>query len=365
MEESIPPILHFPIYDPRQISEFKTMTFSNYKKIEVKDALIKSMSQEKVEPACHWCAELICSGQFMEIWETLLLFIGKHIHIANPKIVIYLQKRFSQFRDIMIQGHFATELELRNNRMIRNMFAEIVCIMSTSAKKNSFEQVKIQREEFDMTNHTRIKADSLDYARPIMKKEDPLELTLAINEFSYDLKNNNMLNACYWIEWLIEFDVICKTRGDKCFAEKRTELSVENKHKCDIIWILWEAILYYGEEKHKPEFIQKTLLALHDLFCIKYTTGTPKKRRYLLYFAVELITETVDFVSPAFITDRELMQTVVDQIDQVYKQIKKHEIIDENANYMFMGLSEKEINLKKSLGKMELMNSADYSGTRD
>ena len=34
--------------------------------------------------------------------------------------------------------------------------------------------------------------------------------------------------------------------------------------------------------------------ALRNLFCIKYGLGTAKKRKHILYFAVELITENVD-----------------------------------------------------------------------
>ena len=36
------------------------------------------MIQEKIEVSCYWCAELICSGHYMELWELLFLYYTKY-----------------------------------------------------------------------------------------------------------------------------------------------------------------------------------------------------------------------------------------------------------------------------------------------
>ena len=77
------------------------------------------MKNGKLEPACHWCAELICSGHYMEIWEIILHYTGKHIHLGNPKIIIYLQMRYEVFKNIMSQGLYLNELQLRNIRSLQ------------------------------------------------------------------------------------------------------------------------------------------------------------------------------------------------------------------------------------------------------
>jgi hypothetical protein len=87
------------------------------------------MSKCKIEPSCYWCAELISAGHFSDLWECILYFIGKHIHIANPKIIIYLDKRICIFSNIIQQGHFTSELQLRNNLTIRKLFAEITNVL--------------------------------------------------------------------------------------------------------------------------------------------------------------------------------------------------------------------------------------------
>jgi hypothetical protein len=261
----------------------------------------------------------------------------------------------------MSQGFLANELDIRNNEKIRKLFAEIVCVLSMSPRKPSFEAVKINREEeFDMTQMPeRLKAPDVSFVEPVFQKGDPKELFIAINEFSYCIsgQNNNMISACYWIEWVSEFDLLCKKRKQPCYCEKRTQYPVENKYTRDIIWLIWEALLYYCKARNNP-LVEKTMGALLRLFCVKYTTAACKKRRYMLYYAVGLLTETVS-TNVEIISDKVLLQNVIDKIDEVYKQIKKNEQAPK-TDYLFKGL-DKQRALEKSLAQMEILSKIDGS----
>lgn len=344
------------INDIRTSAQFKGISFSNFKKTEVRDQFINAMHKGKVEPACYWCAELICAGHYMDVWETILHFVGKHVHLGNPKLAIYLERRFYIFKNIITQGHFLNELQLRNHPNIRKLFAEVICIITKSNKKHSFEPIKINRiEEFDITQMTeRLKATSVKYIEPVFKPKDPKELFIAANEFAYNLseERRNMATACYWIEWVIEFDNICKKRKEPVYCDRRAEYSVERKLQCDVIWIVWDVLLYYCQEM-KSTYLESIMKSLVTLFSIKYTTASCKKRRYLLYFAVALITEPVP-TNIEMITEKEVLQSVVEQIDNVYKQIKKNEM-SPNTDYLFSNL-DKENAFEKTIQKMEIMN---------
>ena len=225
---------NYEINDIRSSSDFRGFSFSKYKKTEVKKAFIESMKKGKIEPACYWCAELICAGHFGDAWETILYYTTKHIHLGNPKIAIYLEMRYNVFRNIMGQGHYVSELDVRNDMKIRKLFAEIICTITSSVKKPSIEPVKINREEeFDVTQMSeRLKADSMEYAQVIFKPKDPKELFIAVNEFAFSLTVKNMITACYWLEWVSDFESICKKRKEPIHCVRRSQHPVENKFQC-------------------------------------------------------------------------------------------------------------------------------------
>ena len=349
----------YDINDIRQPIQFRGISFSKFKKTEVRTQFIENMKKGKVEPACYWCAELICAGHYMEVWEIIIHYLGKYINLGNPKLVIYLERRFSIFRNIMLQGHFINELQLRNNTTIRKMFAEIVSIMTISNKKPGIEPITINsEEEFDITQMTeKLKAPTVNFIEPIFQPKDPKEIYIALNEFSYNIseERRNMAAACYWIEWIIEFESICDKKKTPCHCEKRKQYNVENRLRTDIIWIVWDTLFYYCGLLPNNSFITTIMNSILELFCIKYTTAICKKRRYLLYFAVSLLTEPVS-VDINIITDKQIVQNVVEKINNIYKQIKKNEE-SPNTDYLFSNLNEKQNVFEQSMQKMELMNS--------
>ena len=344
------------INDIRLDKDFKGSTFSKFKKTDVKKELLNSLIKTKIEPACYWSAELICAGHYVELWDIIIFFYTKFIHLGNPKIAIYLELRLNQFKDIVRNGFLGNELRLRNNDKIRRMFCEIMCILCDATRKHSFDNIKISKEDFDMTLMTeRFKAPSIKYAEEIFMKDDPKELFVAINEFAYNISedNKNIMSACYWIEWIIEFENVCKIKKVKCKCERRVNIHVDSKFQMEIIWMIWDIFLM---ESHKrTKIFQKIINALLTLFTLKYTTVSHKKRKYILYFIVSMFCENVN-TNDEIIRDsqKEVIGVVIDKIDIIYKQIKKNEVSPE-TDYLFKDV--KQSNLEKTIQKLETMNT--------
>jgi hypothetical protein len=348
------------INDIRQTADFKGITFSKFKKIDVKNELMQSLIKGKIENACNWSAELICSAEFTDLWEVIIIFISKYIHIGNPKIAIYTESRYNLFKDIVNNGLYTDVIQVRNDKTLRKLFAELICVIGLSKKMNGLETVKINREdEFSVENiQEKTEATNAEYAAPIFKKKDPQELYAALNEYTYcvSCKDPSLLNSCYWIEWIIEFESLCKKRKNECKCEERYYVPVESKYKRDCIWILWDAIKYIAENKSN-QLISKTIDSIFNLFCIKYTTSVCKKRKHLLYFATSVLTEKLNPTAELIQEhDKPTIKSVITNIDDIYKNIKTNEE-SPKTDYLFSNLVESHNNREKTMAKLNIMNT--------
>ena len=338
------------INDIRTAVDFKKITFSKYKKSDAKKEILKHIRDGKIEEACYWGSEFICAGHLLDLWEILFESISKNIHTTNPKLPIYLWIRFEVFKNILSKGYLNNELQMRNNEKVRKLFAEIITIICLSRKNHPLSIVKVDKKDFHMLNLTNnLKAKNILYGKRFFRNGDPKELFVAVNELSYHLSKDskNSHKACYWIEWIIQFGSISKKKG-----ERRAFIEVESKFQMDLIWIIWEIILFYSKHHLMREKVVKHLL---KLFCIYYAQSTKRKRRFLIYFAVMTITDPIDWTVPIF-NNQDVITNVKNRIHLIYKQIKKNEI-SPKTDYLFNNSFTGGKNIKNTIQRLEKMDS--------
>ena len=339
------------INDQRKTKDFKGITFSNFKKSEAKKQLINSIRANKVEEACYWSAEYICAGHFLELWEIIFFVMGKHIHLGNPKLPTYINLRLDLFKDILNNGYIDNEIKMRNNIKIRELFAEIMCVLCYSRKKNSFDVPKIEKCEYNVINIShRLNADTVHYGRKTFRKEDPQELFLAINELSWsiDKKNVNISNAIYWIEWILGFESLSKKEKKVTYQCQNRNMPVSTSNQKDIIWMIWDVIL--GEAHKRGTGIKSIVQSLLNLFCLKYSQGIKRKRKFLIYFSLSLLCEHINN-NIKIANNIQSTKNIIDRINTIYKQIKKNEITPK-TDYLFNN-SLNAGNLEKTISKLD------------
>lgn len=342
------------INDVREQRHFKGVTFSEFKKADVKKELVSSLQKAKIEPACYWSAELICAGHYSDLWDTIIGFYTKHIHIGNPKLVTYLELRISNFKELVTNGFIDQELRLRNSEKMRKLFCEVMCVLCEAKRRHCYSDVKVKKEDFDLTHMTeRFKAPNIKFAETIFLKDDPKELFIAANEFAFNLseEGKNSVNACYWMEWIIEFESICKQKREKCNCERRVFANVDAKCQMDIIWIIWD--IFLEEAAKRSTLIQRIVNSALSIFCLRYRPGCHKKRRLLMYFIIEVFTEPFS-TEEEIVKDKSKIQVITQNIHKIYKQIKKNEH-SPGTDYLYHNT--KESNLEKTIEKLEMMNS--------
>lgn len=311
------------IHDKRESKEFGAFTFSDYKKTEVTKALTGALNKPDIESALYWSVELICTGKLKDLWDVILLVMSKNIHNGNPKLPIYISDRFSKFREIVQNGYVDRELFLRNAPPIRELFGELIIIICLSTKKPAFEMIKLNRSEdfsLDLLG-PKLKADSMEWCKFAFRENDPNEILLPINEFAYHLQKKNLLRCCYWIEWLIDYDGICRKSKSEIKVDVRDFVRTPEKYNSDCIWVVWEIILEYVK---KNESKRKIINSLLELFSLKYNFAQKKKRRHLLYFAVEICTEHINLNIP-IVREVDKVKRIKEQVGKVYVAIKKNE----------------------------------------
>jgi hypothetical protein len=353
----------YEINDIRGESDFRGMTFSSYKKTDVRNELMNNLSGSKIEPACYWSAELVCSGHYLELWDIIITFVSKYIHLANPKLPLYIEMRYESFRSIISNGYSGNELRLRNHPKMRSLFAEIVCVLANSKRQHKYESVKIKKkEEYDIaTMSQRLKAPRVDYAQEFFRERDPKEIFIAMNEFAYHISRDskNTLLACYWVEWIVEFETICKAKKETCRCERRSHIPVDDKLQFDPIWMIWDMIIARSNQTDEySQLTQKIVNSLLRLYCIRFTPGVRKKRRYLIYFAISLLTTEYDS-KIEMINDRLIIETAVENVNSVYKQIKQHEI-SPDTDYLFSSAGykgDKNGDLERTIKRLEALNA--------
>jgi len=293
------------IEDIRTEDQFKIMTFSKYKRTDVKKEWINTMNKGLLEACCYWTTELICSGLLLDLWELFFFYSFRHIHRGNPKLPLYLEMRYQTFKKIM-EGN--TELSVRNNPEIRKLFLEIVCVLASSKRSHAYEIVPIPKEEG--IPKARLKAPTIEFNKAF-QKNDPKELFIPMNEFSYMLHQKNAIDACFWVEWLLAF-----FHKHKCVLQDRSY-----SHPKDPIWLVWETILVYA----KDPVVEKIIKAILSLFCGAYSASSKEKRRFMIYYAITLCCEPISF-DVEIISNKKIIEQAYVKGDLLFEDKKTHEV---------------------------------------
>ena len=347
------------INDIRELKDFKGVTFSNFKKTDVQKELMTNLERGRIEPSCYWSSELICANHYKDLWEIIILFYSKYIHLANLKLAVYLELRIDNFKDIVNNGYSNFELNLRNNLKIRNLFCEIIYVICVSNRSHKYDSIKISKLEFNISNLVdKLKAPNTEFLHAIFKEDDPKDIFIAVNELSFHLsiESKNIISSCYWIEWLIEYDIM-KRRKNEIFKCERRLYNVSGKYQQNIIWIIWDIFIH--NSKSKSKLIEKTINACLNIFSLQYVTAINKKRKYLLYFVVSLLCEN-SFQESNILKDNQKtkLTNVFTNLDLIYEQIKKNEYSPQ-MDYLFENV--KKNNLDNTIKKLETLQSFENS----
>jgi hypothetical protein len=300
---------------------FRFTTFSNFKKSQVLKKLEDSLYYQNIDDALFCTGELLCSGFILEIWNLYIYYICKYIHIDNPKLSIFINNKFNEFKTITQKVN--SDLELRELKEIWTLLFSITIVLCESNKSTILNQMRFG---FDFNTNevfSNLKAPDVTYIQSYFKQGDPKEMFIPLNELLYHLKvTKNNKEIYYWIYWIIEYDIVMtkKKKQLKCVHRDFMKTKI-----CNIIWMLWEILLSFNEN----EIIKRIIVSYFELFSIKYTPSTNKKKDYIIFVCIMFITNQKIDYTKKIIENSNIFHSLDENIEKIYNLIKKNEMVIE------------------------------------
>ena len=357
---------NYMIIDNRLSIDLKKTTFSGYKKTDVFDALFKSIETNKVENACNWLTECICSGYVVELWEKLLIFSCNVISINNPNLPYYLYKKNNLLNNLLISVDKNDRygiLNLRNNGNIRNLYFAIVTIVTLCTKNKRYDKYpKLKDSDFDFdTIYKRFTANVHLLPNDFIHFNEPEELKLVMNEIYTYLKNKNYEVCIFWTLWIFEWEKRNIKAKNSWHIDSR-EVDVQTKFTADLVWILWELILL--ESKNRSKEIQKQIKSLYELYKCDFTSRKRNKRLPYLYHSICMLTNDINWRIP-LINDMKIYIEANIKNGEMFKLKKTRENrdiikdVEVDKKPFKQQKVEKKMESEKTLDKLKLFNDLD------
>lgn len=302
------------IYIVRDTRKFDKTSYSQYNKKSVFTEWSKAILHAQYETACHYVAEIDCSLWQDELWEKMIIFASRHIHLHNPSLPTFLNRQFTKYLELLKNE---TPTRLRNNESHRKILCQLTGIFVYSGKGPTYELPKIE------TNSSKIE-ELKNYSRhyvtqlTIKQGDSILLMTLLNGIFNY-LEDGLIHKALECLAILLNIEKEMKKNKTDFIIENRIHKWIPAKFKNDWIWILWEGLLTW---KHKNEIVCESIKSLLSLFSFQYLPTKKTSRIYLIINAFLLVCQPLNINQP--IIDQQFMNIIkqaCQNVNMMYKEI--------------------------------------------
>jgi hypothetical protein len=285
------------IYDPRTVVDFQKFTFSGHLRQHVYKVLDENIKLGHADYACYWTLELLCSGLVHSMWQTLFESAAKHINRAGPNAFLYLVKMYEKFAPYEGQYSIMAMTDMRNNSDVRTLVCEVAASLAMCRKNKltPLPKIKPEHDFLQITLTENLKAPSANYAKPLVKETDPIELYVPYNELVYCLRaeSRDFTRALYWTAWMLKYASAFKKQNkvDLVCANRLSNM-VDDKHSHLVIWMIWEAVLDAARHSPQSGTLAPYIDAVYKAHCLRWSPSVLKQRTCFLITAILFICES-------------------------------------------------------------------------
>lgn len=294
------------ICDIRISKDFNGGTISGYKKRDAINVFQNSIINNRIEEALFWCVELHISTYDKDIWKSIHDIYKKYIHINNPKLFFYILQReedYNRIISIFPKKHYIFS---RNNQEIRNLFCDLVTILTLSKKNNLFLDKSLPKVNLNKVSKDELKQRILNENYNIIQDlgYDSLNNTeiLCINQIFHNLNNHKgTIKNCFYWYLLLEKSSKEKKKDNNNdlnsfiksnYLNKNSILNyMENEkvHWTDIIFKMFEKILMNNQKNNM--MINK----LKDYYKQNFKENKISNLKYILFIIFYIIKNNINW----------------------------------------------------------------------
>ena len=214
-----------------------------------------------------------------------------------------------------------------------------------------------------MNNITEItsyfKADNLHYVVKYFKDNDPKEIYIFLNEYIYNLENNNFYMSIMWLKWILVYNKQCAKKKVRLECDERVDFEgMKETLKKHCIWILWDIII---DKSNKSQIHQDIIKVIYDMFVIQIDEPKIMRRLSLIILATKILMLRNDQLNLSILKSskcQNIITTHRTKIDHWYYKIHDNYIKYNSTNDKVSTASVKKGQLKdKSMKKLNILES--------
>jgi hypothetical protein len=284
------------VTDPRTVVDFQKTTFCGHIRTHVTKVLLQNIQLGHADYACYWSLELLCSGLVHTLWMTLFEGAALHVNRAQPNVFLYLANAYEKYAPIESRYTLRDMTSIRNNMEVRDLVCKSSAVVSLCRKNKlpTLPSIKPQHDFDPITIRESLKAPSTLYGKLVLRRDDPISVSVPINEFVYCIRQDvrDTTRALYWMAWIYAYAREHKKQTkQQLILANRSDEYVSVAHGNHLVWIFWDAI-----QKQAQPAAKQYIEVLYRMYSLRWSPSDAKSRQPLLTTAVLLVCEgsTID-----------------------------------------------------------------------
>ena len=307
-------------------------SYTGYTKSAVLSQWQKCLQKQQYEEACHWTAELDASGWQADVWQKLIIYASKHVHIHCPRLPLLMARNYAYFQLYCIR--YAKTIHLprhqpRNQVQLQQNVCQLIGLVALSAKGPVYSLPQI---DVSKVNDSELVCGTHAWLMPHKSDADNKNVLRMLSTMFCHVENKCVHKMVYWLSVLVEYDKHQKKNKTPATMAGRKPLLpddrsyrhvyLEGANATDWVWLLWRGLAQGAMAFGKSQDCICTLKALSYLYALDYTTSKRNTRMPLLLHAMHLVCTDVDWTQSVYHSaNKELIVKACTNIHMMYNDI--------------------------------------------